>query len=101
MGAHVLADCLAQDLGDHRAAYARYEQRMRPYVTLNQALATELRRNGLAAGPRLGLRLVRPGGALGDGGDGVLRAPPRGAPPVEHRFETADETLGAAGRGTA
>ncbi|MET7848712.1 hypothetical protein ABZT48_10875 [Streptomyces avermitilis] len=27
--------------GDHRAAYSRYEQRMRPFVTLNQALATE------------------------------------------------------------
>ncbi|MWA16208.1 FAD-dependent monooxygenase [Streptomyces sp. BA2] len=41
VGAHVLADCLAQDNGDHRTAYARYEQRMRPFVTLNQALATE------------------------------------------------------------
>ncbi|MFC9819484.1 hypothetical protein ACFWG6_07840 [Streptomyces erythrochromogenes] len=33
--------CLARDIGDHRAAYARYEQRMRPFVALNQALATE------------------------------------------------------------
>jgi 2-polyprenyl-6-methoxyphenol hydroxylase-like FAD-dependent oxidoreductase len=41
VGAHVLADCLAQAHGDHRAAYSRYEQRMRPFVTLNQALATE------------------------------------------------------------
>ncbi|MFE1775408.1 FAD-dependent monooxygenase [Streptomyces sp. NPDC059008] len=41
VGAHVLADCLAQDNGDHRTAYARYERRMRPFVTLNQALATE------------------------------------------------------------
>lgn len=41
VGAHVLADCLAQANGDHRTAYARYEQRMRPFVTLNQALATE------------------------------------------------------------
>lgn len=41
VGAHVLADCLARDEGDHDAAYARYEQRMRPFVTLNQALATE------------------------------------------------------------
>lgn len=40
-GAYVLADCLAQAPGDHRAAFARYEQRMRPFVTLNQALATE------------------------------------------------------------
>ncbi|MPY64536.1 FAD-dependent monooxygenase [Streptomyces spongiae] len=41
VGAHVLADCLAQAQGDHRAAYSRYEQRMRPFVILNQALATE------------------------------------------------------------
>ncbi|MEV0844319.1 FAD-dependent monooxygenase [Streptomyces sp. NPDC049954] len=41
VGAHVLADCLARTHGDHRAAYSRYEQRLRPFVTLNQALATE------------------------------------------------------------
>lgn len=41
VGAHVLADCLARARGDHRAAYSRYERRMRPFVTLNQALATE------------------------------------------------------------
>jgi 2-polyprenyl-6-methoxyphenol hydroxylase-like FAD-dependent oxidoreductase len=41
VGAHVLADCLAQADGDHRIAYAHYERRMRPFVTLNQALATE------------------------------------------------------------
>lgn len=41
VGAHALADCLARAHGDHRAAYARYERRMRPFVTLNQALATE------------------------------------------------------------
>ncbi|MEU0402958.1 FAD-dependent monooxygenase [Streptomyces sp. NPDC006197] len=41
VGAHVLADCLARTNGDHRTAYARYERRMRPFVTLNQALATE------------------------------------------------------------
>ncbi|AJE84127.1 monooxygenase, FAD-binding [Streptomyces albus] len=41
VGAHVLADCLARDRGDHLAAFARYERRMRPFVTLNQALATE------------------------------------------------------------
>ncbi|NBE51832.1 FAD-dependent monooxygenase [Streptomyces boluensis] len=41
VGAHVLADSLARADGDHRAAYARYERRMRPFVTLNQALATE------------------------------------------------------------
>ncbi|WP_405439458.1 FAD-dependent monooxygenase [Streptomyces avidinii] len=41
VGAHVLADSLAQAPGDHLAAYARYEERMRPFVSLNQALATE------------------------------------------------------------
>ncbi|WP_326770491.1 FAD-dependent monooxygenase (plasmid) [Streptomyces sp. NBC_01591] len=41
VGAHVLADSLARTPGDHRAAFSRYEQRMRPFVTLNQALAAE------------------------------------------------------------
>ncbi|MGW1818901.1 FAD-dependent monooxygenase [Streptomyces sp. NPDC002125] len=41
VGAHVLAGCLAQASGDHTAAYARYEERMRPFVALNQSLATE------------------------------------------------------------
>jgi 2-polyprenyl-6-methoxyphenol hydroxylase-like FAD-dependent oxidoreductase len=41
VGVHVLANCLAGAPGDHRAAYSRYERRMRPFVALNQALATE------------------------------------------------------------
>ncbi|MFF8288375.1 FAD-dependent monooxygenase [Streptomyces sp. NPDC016309] len=41
VGAHVLADELARSAGDHRAAFAAYESRMRPFVTVNQALATE------------------------------------------------------------
>lgn len=41
VGAYVLADELGRADGDHRAAFARYEQRMRPFVDLNQALATE------------------------------------------------------------
>lgn len=41
VGAYVLADSLARGDGDHRAAYAAYEERMRPFATLNQALATE------------------------------------------------------------
>ncbi|MEU9233857.1 FAD-dependent monooxygenase [Streptomyces subrutilus] len=41
VGAHVLAGCLARARGDHRAAYTGYVRRMRPFVTLNQALATE------------------------------------------------------------
>ncbi|MEU7042734.1 FAD-dependent monooxygenase [Streptomyces varsoviensis] len=39
VGAYVLADSLAAADGDHRAAYARTEDRMRPYIHLNQALA--------------------------------------------------------------
>lgn len=41
VGAYVLADSLATSDGDHRAGLERYEQRMRGFVTLNQALATE------------------------------------------------------------
>ncbi|WP_432093268.1 FAD-dependent monooxygenase [Streptomyces sp. bgisy100] len=41
VGAYVLADCLADAPGDHRAAYSRYERRMRDFVSLNQALAVE------------------------------------------------------------
>ncbi|MEU6480371.1 FAD-dependent monooxygenase [Streptomyces sp. NPDC047017] len=40
-GAYVLADCLAGAQDDHRAAFTRYERRMRDFVNLNQALATE------------------------------------------------------------
>ncbi|MFF5900740.1 FAD-dependent monooxygenase [Streptomyces argenteolus] len=41
VGAYVLAECLAGTGGDHGAAFARYEERMRGFVALNQALATE------------------------------------------------------------
>ncbi|MFI6152654.1 FAD-dependent monooxygenase [Kitasatospora sp. NPDC051170] len=41
VGAHVLADALAGCGGDHYAAFAAYEERLRPFVRLNQALATE------------------------------------------------------------
>ncbi|MCC5577214.1 FAD-dependent monooxygenase [Microtetraspora sp. AC03309] len=41
VGAYVLAEELGGAGGDHRLAFARYEERMRPYVELNQALATE------------------------------------------------------------
>ncbi|GAA4724850.1 FAD-dependent monooxygenase [Phytohabitans rumicis] len=41
VGAYVLAAELAGAGGDHRAAFDRYERRMRPFVDLNQALATE------------------------------------------------------------
>ncbi|QIQ04638.1 FAD-dependent monooxygenase [Streptomyces liangshanensis] len=43
VGAHVLAEELgrADGGGGYEGAFARYEDRMRPFVTLNQALATE------------------------------------------------------------
>ena len=41
VGAHVLAAELGRAGEDHRTAFARYEERMRPFVALNQALATE------------------------------------------------------------
>ncbi|MFF9868476.1 FAD-dependent monooxygenase [Streptomyces sp. NPDC013953] len=41
VGAYVLADALTGAPGDHRAAFAAYETRMRPFVEANQALATE------------------------------------------------------------
>ncbi|MER7106446.1 FAD-dependent monooxygenase [Streptomyces sp. NPDC000229] len=41
VGAYVLADVLAGAAGDHEAAFGAYESRMRPFVTANQALATE------------------------------------------------------------
>ena len=39
VGAYVLAAELARSRGDHTAALARYEARMRPFVGVNQALA--------------------------------------------------------------
>ncbi|MEU7001904.1 FAD-dependent monooxygenase [Nonomuraea sp. NPDC046570] len=41
VGAYVLAGELGRAGGDHGAAFARYDERMRPFVALNQALATE------------------------------------------------------------
>ncbi|WP_406513016.1 FAD-dependent monooxygenase [Streptomyces sp. NBC_00161] len=41
IGAYVLAGELAQAGGDHRAAFAAYEDRMRPYVAEHQALGRE------------------------------------------------------------
>ena len=40
VGAYVLAGELAAARGDHGAAFARYEALMRPYVLVNQGLAT-------------------------------------------------------------
>ncbi|MFI7102556.1 FAD-dependent monooxygenase [Streptomyces sp. NPDC050161] len=41
VGARVLADELGRAGDGHRGAFNRYEARMRPFVALNQALATE------------------------------------------------------------
>jgi 2-polyprenyl-6-methoxyphenol hydroxylase-like FAD-dependent oxidoreductase len=41
VGAYVLADALADAGADHRAGLVEYERRMREFVRLNQALATE------------------------------------------------------------
>lgn len=41
VGAWVLAQEIGRAGGDHRAAFARYEERLRPFAALNQALATE------------------------------------------------------------
>jgi 2-polyprenyl-6-methoxyphenol hydroxylase-like FAD-dependent oxidoreductase len=41
VGAYVLADALGRADGDHGAGFAAYERRMRPFVAVNQALATE------------------------------------------------------------
>jgi 2-polyprenyl-6-methoxyphenol hydroxylase-like FAD-dependent oxidoreductase len=40
VGAYVLAAELAASGDDHTSAFARYEQRMRPFAEVNQALAT-------------------------------------------------------------
>ncbi|MEU4424702.1 FAD-dependent monooxygenase [Actinoplanes sp. NPDC024001] len=41
VGAYVLAAELSAAGGEHETAFSRYEQRMRPFVAANQALATE------------------------------------------------------------
>lgn len=41
VGAHVMANELARSRSNHHAAFTRYEERMRPFVLRNQALATE------------------------------------------------------------
>jgi len=40
VGAYVLAEELRKAADDYRAAFMRYEERMRPYVILNQGVAT-------------------------------------------------------------
>ena len=55
VGAYVLAGELTAAGGDFRAAFAAYEQRMRHFVTVNQAQSKNIKR--MVAGSRLVLRL--------------------------------------------
>ncbi|WP_442806298.1 FAD-dependent monooxygenase [Streptomyces sp. NBC_01317] len=60
VGAHVLAEELGraeEGDGGHEGAFSRYEDRMRPFVTLNQALASE--NPGAAPPPRSLLSVSR------------------------------------------
>ncbi|MET9295318.1 FAD-dependent monooxygenase [Streptomyces sp. NPDC003077] len=67
VGAWVLADALGRSAGDHRAAFARYETRLRPFVTLNQALATE---NPGGPAPESSVELAKNAIALDEDEDG-------------------------------
>jgi 2-polyprenyl-6-methoxyphenol hydroxylase-like FAD-dependent oxidoreductase len=55
VGAYVLAHELVAAGGDHRAAFAAYEQRMRHFVTVNQKQANNIKR--MVAGSRFTLWL--------------------------------------------
>jgi 2-polyprenyl-6-methoxyphenol hydroxylase-like FAD-dependent oxidoreductase len=55
VGAYVLAGELAAAGGDHRAAFAAYAERMRHFVTVNQAQSRNIKR--MVAGSGLVLRL--------------------------------------------
>jgi 2-polyprenyl-6-methoxyphenol hydroxylase-like FAD-dependent oxidoreductase len=55
VGAYVLAHELVSAGGDHRAAFAAYEQRLRHFVTVNQKQANNIKR--MVAGSRFTLRL--------------------------------------------
>jgi 2-polyprenyl-6-methoxyphenol hydroxylase-like FAD-dependent oxidoreductase len=48
VGGYVLAQELGRSPGDHAAAFARYEARMRPFVERNQALVEITKKAGLA-----------------------------------------------------
>ncbi|MFI9383907.1 FAD-dependent monooxygenase [Kutzneria sp. NPDC052558] len=56
VGAYVLAGELAAAGGDHKAAFAAYEQRMRHFVTVNQKLSSNIKR--MVSGSRLTLWLT-------------------------------------------
>ncbi|NLU71706.1 NAD-binding protein [Streptomyces sp. HNM0575] len=52
VGAHVLAEAIAAADGDHERAFAAYEERMRPFAEVNQAIAT-VRPDEGAEGPAM------------------------------------------------
>ncbi len=54
VGAYVLAEELRKAADDYRAAFMRYEERMRPYVILNQGVARGSQRTGLHGQLRTG-----------------------------------------------
>jgi 2-polyprenyl-6-methoxyphenol hydroxylase-like FAD-dependent oxidoreductase len=56
VGAYVLAGELKAAGGDHRVAFARYEEEMRPYVTVNQTLG-EKNAKQMVAGSKAQIRL--------------------------------------------
>ena len=60
VGAQVLATELAQSPDDHAAAFARYEQRLRPFVEANQAIADLTIDPRFEADPEYYTRVVEP-----------------------------------------
>jgi 2-polyprenyl-6-methoxyphenol hydroxylase-like FAD-dependent oxidoreductase len=60
VGAYVLAWELAQADGDHHAAFAAYEQRMRPFVDINQAIADLSRDPRFGEDPQYYLDVIEP-----------------------------------------
>jgi 2-polyprenyl-6-methoxyphenol hydroxylase-like FAD-dependent oxidoreductase len=59
VGAYVLAHELAQSADDHVAAFGRYEAKLRPYVTINQAIA-DITRDERLNDPDYYLNVVEP-----------------------------------------
>ncbi len=60
VGAQVLASELARTPGDHAAAFARYEARMRPFVEANQAIAALTQVPEFESDPEYYGRVVEP-----------------------------------------
>jgi len=60
VGAQVLACELSRSPDDHAAAFARYEERLRPFVEINQAIADITRDPRFAEDPNFYLAVVEP-----------------------------------------